>query len=72
MAPAEAGHEASTEGALPCFPLPLQRAALPWSKRTLNIMESRWGIKKWTVGLDGWMVGCLKGGCELEMLVEMR
>jgi len=42
MAPAEAGHEASTEGALPCFPLPLQRAALPWSKRTLNIMESRY------------------------------
>lgn len=28
--------------AMPCFPLPLQRAALPGAKRTLNIMEARY------------------------------
>lgn len=38
MAP---GASAATP-ATPCFPLPLQRAALPGAKRTLNIMEPRY------------------------------
>ena len=36
---ARCGSDAAEAAVLPCFPLPLQRAALPGSKRTLNVME---------------------------------
>lgn len=39
---ARCGSDAAEAAVLPCFPLPLQRAALPGSKRTLNVMEPRY------------------------------